>query len=135
MLKIAKENMKIKKGELYEYKFGLIIRKPKTTYINILNAFDYDENIVEINGNKYNLTKKQFVELKNLIDKNLKELLTISKEQTLCYLDENGLDGYAENITILLGGIQIFVNFAIADKKVKDYGNLLLEKIENIIVG
>ncbi len=115
--------------------FGLIIRKPKTTYINILNAFDYDENIVEINGNKYNLTKKQFVELKNLIDKNLKELLTISKEQTPCYLDENGLDGYAENITILLGGIQIFVNFAIADKKVKDYGNLLLEKIENIIVG
>lgn len=114
--------------------FGLIVRKPKTTYINILNAFDYNENIVEINGNKYDLTKKQFEELKILIDKNLKELLTISKEQTPNYLEENGLDGYAENITILLGGIQIFVNFAIADKKVKDYGNLLLEKIENIVV-
>ncbi len=119
----------------------MIIRKNGTikgtasTYINILNSFDNNENIVEINGSKYDLTKKHFKELKKLVEKNLNDLIKISKEQTQTYLNENGLDGYGKRVTILLGGMQIYVNFAVADKKVKDLGNLLLEKIEKVIIG
>ena len=121
--------------------FGLIIRKNETikgtasTYINILNSFDNNENIVEINGSKYDLTKKHIKELKKLVEKNLNDLIKISKEQTQTYLNKNGLDGYGKSVTILLGGMQIYVNFAVADKKVKDLGNLLLEKIEKVIIG
>lgn len=114
------------------YEFGLIVREPQKIYINILNSFDYQENIVEINEKKYQITKKQFEELKMLIEKNLTKLIKISREQTPSFLDEYAVDGYAENITVLLGGMSVFVNFAVTN--LQEYGNNLINSIIDIFI-
>ena len=121
--------------------FGLIIinngtiKDASRTYINILNGFDNNENIVEINGSKYNLTLKQFQDIKKLIEKHLSDIIKISKEQTQTYLAENGLDGYGKNLTILLGGMQIYVDFAVANEKTKKIGSNLIDSLTKIFIN
>lgn len=117
------------------YEFNLTLRKGGTikdlpkTYINVLNTFNHNENIVEINGNKHDITENQFNELKNLVEKNLTKLINISKEQTQLYLNEFGLDGYASNLVVAIGGLSICINFAVADKKTKEFESKFIESI------
>ena len=118
--------------------FGLIIRKSGTiknsagTYIEIFNDFDNAKNIVEINGVKYNLTLTQFQDVKTLIEKYLPDIIKTSKEQTPDYLDENALEGYCENITVVWGGKQIFVDFAVMDEKTTKMGEDLISAVTKI---
>lgn len=114
--------------------FGLIIRAMPTMYINIMNTFDNNENIIEINGNKYNLTIQQFTDLKNTIENNLTDLLKISKEQTPSYLNENGLDGHGKNIHIFIGGISVYVDFAVANSPTRELGNNLIDAITKLFL-
>lgn len=118
--------------------FGLIIRKSGTiknsagTYLEIFNDFDNAKNIVEINGVKYNLTLTQFQDVKTLIEKYLPDIIKISKEQTPDYLDENALEGYCENITVIWEGKQIFVDFAVMDEKTTKMGEDLISAVTKI---
>lgn len=114
--------------------FGLIIRAMPTMYINIMNTFDNNENVIEINGNKHNLTIQQFADLKNIIENNLTDLIKTSKEQTPSYLNENGLDGRGKNINIFIGGISIYVDFAVANNQTKELGSNLIDAITKLFL-
>lgn len=114
--------------------FGLIVRKGKT-YINLLNSIDNNENVIEIDGNKYNINAIKFNELKKLVEKNILDFVKVSKEQTQTYLNENALDGFISNITFLVGGLSVYVNSAVACDKTKKLTNAFIEKLKNIIIG
>lgn len=114
--------------------FELTIRSTPNIYINISNTFDNVENVIKINENKYNLTEQQFLNLKNLIEKNLCNLIEISNHQTESYLCEYAVDGYAKNINLVIGEISIYVNFAVNDNRTKKFGTNLIDSITNLFL-
>jgi len=115
--------------------FGLIIRAMPTMYINIMNTFDNNENVIEINGNKHNLTIQQFEAIKNIIENSLTNLIKISKEQTPLYLIENGVDcTYGTNIIVYIGGLTIYVDFSVANKQTREIEHNLIDAITQLFL-
>jgi len=116
-------------------KFCLLVTKSHSTQIRIFNNIDNLANKINIKGVDYKLTPSQFKSIKQLIDKNLTNIINASKTQTPQYLNENGIDGFCKNMFVLSGQEFIYIDFAIADKEIKELGTNLISQLETIITG
>ena len=114
--------------------FKLIVRAMPRIYLDISNTFDHSKNVVKINGINYTLSSSQFTNLKSLIEDNFSHLADISNIQTESYITENGIDGYAKNITILINNTSIYVDFAVTDTLIREYGNTLINTITKLFL-
>ncbi|MBO5022141.1 MAG: hypothetical protein J6C53_01525 [Clostridia bacterium] len=105
----------------------------KRVYIKLVNTRDNLDTSIEIDATLCTISEDKFAQIKKFTQKQFSSLLNLSIKQTPEYLTNNALDGYMENITIILGGTTIQLNGAVADKSTAKACSNFIEKIYNII--
>ena len=111
--------------------FSIILRN-SGSYINISQSITNQNNVVEINNIKYNISENQYIKLKSIVAEHISSLQEIAQKQTPSYLDEYALDGYVSNITIETNETSVYVNFAVNDNYTQSIADTLITKILNL---
>ncbi len=136
---IEKEHLKMKNSDfVIKINKGLILPKMHPNYYDnriFIKIFDEKNYLIQINNDRYEIKTKYFYnEIKETIENNLDNLISIAKLQNKKNIDKNWIDNnQISKITIKYNGLIIYLNGQVSDE-IGNFCNYFINILKKIVI-